>query len=463
MSQSVQTRDAREVAAAALGEVAQRMPRVGAVEPEVDGLGAADRRLATAIVRCGVQRWLTLEAVLDAASGRRTAELEPMLRGVLTAGAAQLVFMDRLPSYAVVDRGVEASRRLVRPGAAKLTNAVLRKVAGLIAERRDQASLNSSDAELPGGADRVSLLDGEVVMKMDVLPPATDRRAWLAAAWSVPRRLVDRWSERYGVDEAEALCRCAARTPAVIVATGKGDDEGVAAEPGLSPHVERGFAVWSPSPEADDPAVAASLTGVLARHPGWRVQDPTSARAVGLAAGLADSGQVHRVLDYCAGRGTKTHQLAAMFPGAEVVATDTRDDRRRDLAEVFAASDRVTVCDPDAAMTGAYDLILLDVPCSNTGVLARRPEARYRFSKQDLLELTKLQRTVLAAASARLSDRGHVLYSTCSVEAEENDRMVQGFYDRSGFEVAAEHATLPRGETAETYRDGGYAALLRRR
>lgn len=436
--------DAREAAVLALADAAERMPRIGAIEAETADLTPADARLAAAITRHGVQRWLTLEALLDHAAGRPTGEFEPRLRGVLIASAAQLVFMDRLPAYAVLDRGVEIARRLIRPGAAKLTNAVLRKLDALIVERYE----GESDA----ATHVVPRLGSGVRLREHVLPDPCDLRAHLVVAWSVPRRLIDRWSERLGPEQAVAMSRCAARTPPAILAVDAGADA-PPPEPGLSPHETPGFAVWHPAHAGE----GSRLGDVLERHPTWRVQDPTSAAAVGLAREMAG---VERILDFCAGRGTKTRQLAAAFPHARIDASDTQPQRRSELASAFQDSENVRVIDPDHAWTQRYDLVLLDVPCSNTGVLARRPEARYRFSKQDLNELTAIQRRLLETASRSLTHTGRILYSTCSVEAEENDRMVQSFCDRSGFTLAAEHRILPAGERDETYHDGGFAALL---
>jgi 16S rRNA (cytosine967-C5)-methyltransferase len=436
--------DAREAAALALADAAERMPRIGAMEAETARLAPADARLAAAITRHGMQRWLTLEALLDHAAGRSIAEFEPRLRGVLIASAVQLVFMDRVPAYAVLDRGVDLARRLIRPGAAKLTNAVLRKLDGLIVERREEEGAPAADV--------VPRIGSSVQLREEVLPDPSDLRAYLVAAWSVPRRLVDRWFERYGEEQATAMCRCAARTPPAILAM-EGDRAAGHDEPGLTPHEQPGFAVW----HAAQAPEGSRLGDLLDRHPAWRVQDPTSAAAVGLAR---DLGAVERILDFCAGRGTKTRQLAAMFPHAHIDATDTQPQRLDDLASTFADSANVRVIDPDDAWARQYDLVLLDVPCSNTGVLSRRPEARYRFSRQDLKELAAIQRRLLETASRSLTPAGRILYSTCSVEAEENDRIVQSFCDRSGFEIASQHHILPAGERDETYRDGGFAALL---
>ena len=119
------------------------------------------------------------------------------------------------------------------------------------------------------------------------------------------------------------------------------------------------------------------LRDVLDRHPDALVQDPTTSGAVRRTMGLSPG----TILDYCAGRGTKTRQLAAVHPEARIIATDVDEVRFDALVELAADSPRIDVVEPDEAraMVGQIDLLVLDVPCSNTGVLPRRPEARLRF------------------------------------------------------------------------------------
>ncbi|MEO0475108.1 MAG: hypothetical protein AAF085_03930, partial [Planctomycetota bacterium] len=107
----------------------------------------------------------------------------------------------------------------------------------------------------------------------------------------------------------------------------------------------------------------------------------------------------------------------------------------------------------------AYDLILLDVPCSNTGVLARRPEARYRYTQQTLGELVKLQREIIEQARNWLATDGLMLYSTCSIEPPENQNQIKKLL-RTGGEKLHEHQQLPSG-SGDTYTDGSYHALVR--
>src|SRR5690606_23354186 len=147
-------------------------------------------------------------------------------------------------------------------------------------------------------------------------------------------------------------------------------------------------------------------------------------RPVMATAGLNLSDRL--ILDYCAGAGTKTAQLAAMHPEARIVATD-RDPRRFDLLkERFRGHDRVEVRDIRDLLdyAQAVDLLVLDVPCSNTGVLPRRIEAKYRLDDQHLKKLTDVQKQIVADSLVYRRPGGWLLYSSCSIESEENERQV---------------------------------------
>ena len=144
---------------------------------------------------------------------------------------------------------------------------------------------------------------------------------------------------------------------------------------------------------------------------------------------------------------------------AAITATDTHAGRREALRTATAGLANVTVVEPDEVGKQKYDLILLDVPCSNTGVLARRPEARYRYSQQSLGELVKLQREIIEQARAWLAPDGLLLYSTCSIEPPECQKQVKKLV-RQGAGLLAEHQQLPQG-FGDTYTDGSYHALVR--
>jgi 16S rRNA (cytosine967-C5)-methyltransferase len=196
------------------------------------------------------------------------------------------------------------------------------------------------------------------------------------------------------------------------------------------------------------------------------VQDPASSSAVQAAAHL----RPRLVVDACAGRGTKTRQLAATFPEAQIIATDIDPARFQTLARIHGDSPQVRVMPLDEVrlrFAARADLVLLDVPCSNSGVLARRPEAKYRAGDAQLRRLGAIQRQIIDDALIFLAPsgqgRGRILYSTCSIDAEENQHAVAWAVEKYGFSVEHDRLTLPAGlpgEGPEWYHDGSYSALL---
>jgi 16S rRNA (cytosine967-C5)-methyltransferase len=174
-------------------------------------------------------------------------------------------------------------------------------------------------------------------------------------------------------------------------------------------------------------------------------------------------------MDLCAGQGTKTRQLAATFPKARIVASDTDDRRLRTLTDTFAGSEQVEVIAPSEVLLkyhGKADLILLDVPCTNTGVLSRRVEAKYRCDDAQLKRLTDLQKQIIADSIPLLRSRpsrGRILYSTCSLEPEENQAQADWAARWHTFRIAGFEAVDPTGTPggpACDYTDGSFWALL---
>ncbi|MHB1156201.1 MAG: transcription antitermination factor NusB [Phycisphaerales bacterium] len=407
---------ARGAATAALIEAAASWPEMP-LPPEVGaGLDERDGALATAIYRTAVQRWMTLEYLLNQQLTQTMGRMEPAMRGVLLGGAAQLLFMDRLPADAVVDESVELAKRLLRPGAGGMVNAVLRKLVGLDWRSR--------------------------------LPAKEMTEKYLMTATSHPAVLVSEWVGRYGESDAERLLEHSNVHPPVIVRCGGETHprEGV----GFEAHEEGGFVVWTGD--------HAGLTAFLREGEDRWVQDPTAAAAVE-ATGECD---VKLIVDYCAGRGTKTRQLAALHRNATIVASDVDANRYAELERTFAGHERVRVM-PMREMEefeGRADCVVLDVPCSNTGVLARRPEARYRYSQKSIDGLLHVQRTIIERGVKLLAGGGTLLYSTCSVEPRENQTQAKWIEKHIGLKRAGEGERLPGGEGAG-YHDGGYWARFR--
>lgn len=424
-----------------MADQAGRFPDLLPATPETRGLDERDAALAHAIYDAVIRRWITLEYLLNTTLKQPLDSAEPSLQAVLLAGAAQLLLLDRIPVHAALNESVELAKRLVRPGAAPLTNAVLRKIAGLRAV-----------SPQPGVTDTLPLADGRSLpLTRDVFPANPVER--LAAVTSHPRHLITAWIERFGLDAATALAHHSLVTPPTILNTAFARDPGALT---AIPHTEPGHHVSTASRYE-------LLTLLSSRNDLW-VQDPASSRAVASVAHL----RPNLIADVCAGRGTKTRQLAATFPSARIIASDADPERVRALRATFSGHPRIQIA-PLAALpqlaAGKADLVLLDVPCSNTGVLARRPEARYRAGAEQLARLAGIQRQIIAEAAPLLSDspRGRILYSTCSIEPDENERQVEWAVRWRQFHVEHAATLLPHGAPGDEptrYHDGSFSALL---
>ena len=439
-TQTTPAQTARHWAALRLARVAESFPNVEPPDNDLTGLSQPDAALALAIYRTSIQRWFTAQCVVERFLSKQSRRLEPPMQAVLMSGAAQLLFLDRLPAYAIVDETVELSRKLVRSNATGMVNAVLRQVDRLVkaGERIEQWTPSADTVPLPGG--------GALRFKEPVLPDAETLDKHLVAATSMPLRLVREWMQRFGQAQTQSLCLQAIENPPITVTVEPGFDF-VAHKTLCQPHQQDGFVVWI--------GPAEEMPGFLDQHPARRVQDVASTLAV---ASIREH-KPRAILDYCAGMGTKTRQLALLHPDSRIDATDTHFGRREALRAATAQLPNVRVIEPDQAGAEQYDLVLLDVPCSNTGVLARRPEARYRFSQQVLGDLVKLQRQIVEQASAWVKPGGLLLYSTCSIEPPENRKQADRRL-RHGGELLHDHLQMPSG-TGDTYTDGSYHALMR--
>jgi 16S rRNA (cytosine967-C5)-methyltransferase len=444
---------AREVVARRLGGLAAAFPDLPPAALQTGGLDDRNATLAHAVFGAVLRRWLTLECLLNSALRTPLRQTEPALQAVLLSGAAQLLFLDRIPPHAALNESVELAKRLVRAGAAGIVNAVLRKMAGLRAG--PEAPIGNLAApidprDLP--RDALPLADGRwLPLSAPALPE--DAMSRLAAATSCPLDLLRRWQVLHGVAEAVRLALHGLVAAPTILNTAHASSP---LSGSLTSHDRPGSHLFTGSrPE---------LISLLDSRRDLWVQDPGSSRAIASIAHLRPL----LVVDFCAGQGTKTRQLAATFPQAEIIATDTDSARYETLRASFRDAAQVRILRPETLMrefVGRADLILLDVPCSNTGVLARRVEARYRCGREQLERLTGIQRQIIADAIPllRTSPRGRILYSTCSIEPKENEGIIDWAvkWHRFRAESAATllPAGLPGGRPAE-YHDGAFAAVL---
>lgn len=360
------------------------------------GLKPPDRALCHELV-LGVLRWqLLLDEIAAHFSGRRSESLDPAVRIALRLGLYQLRFLNRIPAAAAVNESVSLVRLARLQSATGFVNAVLRRV--------------TREPEY------------------DPVKELTDPLAQIALETSHPRWLIERWSRSFGLDQAGALARANNEQPptALRVVQTRADEAEVLAK--LT-------------------AAGATLSASTIATAAWRVSGATALQRELMAAGeiyLQDEGsqlvaQVlaavkgERVLDLCAAPGGKTTQIADRVRGEAVVIAADRSAAR--MATVVEATRRQGLegIEPvllDAAerlpfQPAMFDRVLVDAPCSGTGTLRRNPEIRWRLSANDILTLAQAQKKILKSALEMIKPGGCLVYSTCSVECEENEDVVQ--------------------------------------
>ena len=353
--------------------------------PEVDALSAPDRHLTTTLV-LGTLRWqLALDARIRPLLARPGGKLAPEVETALRMGAYQLHYLDRVPVHAVLNDSVELVKQSRERGAAGMVNAILRKVA---AQSRD-----TIDRQVTASAQQI------------------------AAATAHPLWMVERWAERYGLAAADAICWWNQTPPPISlrVESEKTDLSGLEVEPGALLSSARRLVHGDLGP------------ALRAGH--VRVQDEGSQLVAEIAAAAATPA-AGKVLDACAAPGGKTEILTARLPAAEITALDVSrkrlDTMRALLGEDISARLRFQVGDAAALrLEPDYALILCDVPCSGTGTIARNPEIRFRVDEPELARQHGRQTAILQAALAGLAPAGRLVYSSCSLEVEENESVVE--------------------------------------
>ena len=339
----------------------------------VNRLTPADRNLATALV-LGVLRWQKmLDAQLQQFLKRPNAKLDVEVRVALRLGAFQLQHMDRIPARAAIDESVELTKSAGHRFASGMVNAVLRRFAALPRESSADAALSAHPA-------------------------------WM----------VERWQKFYGDAAAQQICEHGQKQPRVALRLTSADSAQatVDLQPGELLTAAR---ILHSSDEALEEGVA-------------RIQDEGSQLVAELIGFTQSNTKPKKILDCCAAPGGKTMILAQRNPDAQIIACEVSEPRCADLRKrLEPLGQRTEVRCTDASLLhekGQYDLVLADVPCSGTGTLGRNPEIRHRLTADDLLRQAERQRAILKAAFDALKPGGRLIYSTCSLEPEENEQVV---------------------------------------
>jgi 16S rRNA (cytosine967-C5)-methyltransferase len=353
-------------------------------------LSSRDHGLATELVM-GVLRWRSLlDQRLSAASSQKLDRLDGEVLIALRLGAYQLLFLSRVPARAAIFESVELVKAARKRSAASFVNAVLRK-------------FSKSTAEA-----------GDIFAEIGKSPDSST----LARNAAHPPWLVARWAEHYGIETARRICEHDQTIPdtAIHIHGDRVKADGEFAAAGLQIAPGQLLAAARRVLAGEVPKTRAYQEGRVS------IQDEAS-QLVALLAGRRGK----TILDCCAAPGSKTALIATRNPEAKVFATELHP-HRASLLQSLCRLPNVHVVAADARhlpFACAFDRILADVPCSGTGTLARNPEIKWRLKIEDLHDLQSRQMAILKSALAQLAIGGRLVYSTCSLEREENEQVVE--------------------------------------
>ena len=420
-------------------------PFDAALDRAVERLAEPDRRLAHELAAGVLRSQSALDARLAPHVPRGWSRVPAPLQELLRLGAYQLTALDRVPAHAAVDTSVRLAREAGGERATGFVNAVLRAVTRLAPA--EPPSLPGSPAGEPAAAEPLA--------------------ARLATAASHPDWLVRRWLDRYGEADTERLLAWNNTRPRLVLqAARRGLDE-------LAARWRAAGVVVTPAPFGGGLATDRTRPDEL---PGYTegdfiVQDP----AQSIVGWYADVPPGALIYDACAAPGGKT--IALGRSARCVVAADHNAHRTARLAANLnrAGSGREFVVVADAAEPPlrVADVVLLDAPCLGTGTFARHPDARWRVTEDALADLARQQATLLQGVAGTVRPGGLLVYATCSLEPEENERQVDAFlsahpgFSREPSDEVPPTLLSPRGDLMILPHrhaiDGAFAARLRRR
>ena len=405
-------------------------------------LDVRDRRLVTELVNGVLRMRGHVDWILQQFAKGGIERLSPVIRNALRLGAYQILFLNKVPEAVAVNETVNLAKRFGHQGTANFLNAVLRRIV-----RRE--------FQYPS-------LEGDPVIHISVV-------------YSHPRWLVKRWIKRFGVQEARDLCQANNRVPDAVFRV---NPLKVSQQEAVALLASEGLEV-RPSPHISG-YVHVRQAGELLRHrvfqQGWFSAQDESA---GFASLLLDPQPGERVLDLCCAPGGKTSHVAQLMQNrGTLVGVDINEEKLRLVDENCRrlGIDIMEAVHEDGThfISECFDRVLVDAPCSGTGVLTRRTDARWRKTEQQILDLVDLQRKLVENGVKLLKEGGVLVYSTCSIEEEENEEVVQDIRNTyGGLDVEDARSFIPeKFVTSKGFVrtfphrhgiDGSFAVRLRKR
>ena len=401
-SKAQTSRPAVSPARAAAFDILLRVERESSYASELlhsrtyDRLTTVDHSLATELVM-GVLRWRSLlDSQIATSSAQPLSKLDAEILTALRLAVYQLGWLSRIPARAAINESVELVKRARKRSAGPFVNAVLRKLAVGVSQVDNSPQHAISDASVET----------------------------LAASSAHPLWLVERWTHAYGLDSALRICQHDQSIPVTAIRLRRPEAEDQLRTEGIELAPGAFLASARRVRQGDVTKTAAFRAGLCV------IQDEASQ----LVAALVGHGA--HVLDCCAAPGGKTAAIADRNPNTNLSAVELHPHRARLLRKLLSAHDptseaggrNISVVAADARnlpFATKFDRVLADVPCSGTGTLSRNPEIKWRLTPEDLADLQARQLAILGSAMAQVAVGGRLIYSSCSLEKEENEDVIE--------------------------------------
>ncbi|UCE99027.1 MAG: methyltransferase domain-containing protein [Planctomycetota bacterium] len=452
---SQKLKSARTIAAIVLNRFDPKYDYAGPILSEM--LHQTDeKQRATDLVYGSIRNRPAIDMVIAKLADCPTDRIQSTVLNTIRIGAYELIYCPQAPEYSIINEAVENAKIVAGEKRAGFVNAVLRQIDRHIKNRQSPLSETTTERTLPQTTTTGCEFDTEILQKPQVSPVD-----YFSSAFSLPRWLISDWLAEFGEEQVRQICFASNRRPGIYIRanTLKTTTQLLAeklSQTNIDLEIVDGSMLKIKAPQA-----VTELPGFTEGL--FSIQDISAAQPVQLLQPKPD----WTILDLCAAPGTKTTQLTeATGDKAKIIATDIDSERLKKVKEniIRLGLNSVGIIEYEnlqdaAAEIGLFDCILLDVPCSNTGVLSKRPEARYRISNDAIQKLTKTQTELLESAIKLLKPKGGICYSTCSIQKCENSELVKNFLQKNAsFELKSERLFLPSAHKFDC--DGCYVAII---
>ena len=397
-----------------------------------------DRAFVTRLVEGTLERLITIDYILNQVSKTPVKKMKPVVRTVLRMSVYQLLYMDSVPDSAVCNEAVKLVKAKGLQGLSGFTNGVLRNVA----RNREQWETD------------------------DCYPDKKKEPAkYLSIRYSLPEWLCSYFVKEYGFEKAEKIAEGSLRNPKTTIRCNTSKIE----------KTELWERLKAQGLEVEDGVYATdalylsgydTLEKISEFANGlFQIQDESSM----LVAQLAGLKKNDLVLDVCSAPGGKALHAANLLEklgGGKVISRDVSEKKTSLIEEnkerLHTENIAIQVADAtklDESMIEKADVVIADLPCSGIGIMAKKPEIRYRMTAEHQKELVKLQKEMLEVVHRYVKPGGILMYSTCTINKEENEKQARAICDRYGFTPALSKEFVPKA-LQEEIQEGGWLQLL---